>query len=111
MLIYFSKEGSVGVEGGGIRRLLSIRIPALPLSLTLALPVWATAVPTGRAMGRGGEGLLSWRDSGSARPASPSSAGCLGWLLSCFCPPVPLGCSGATTTVPILPRQLGQRVT
>ena len=38
----------------------AIRIPALPLSLTLLIPVWAMAMPTVRAVGEkeGEAGLL-----------------------------------------------------
>lgn len=72
------------------------RIPALPLSLALALPVWARAMPMGRAAGKERErrlGWFAWPGSGSVSPARPPSTVCLHRLLFSL-PACPTGLLG-----------------
>lgn len=98
--LWFSPKMTGGRRGWNLETSQALRIPALPLSLTLTMPVWALAMPTGWTARKGREAclLFAW---------SPLLRTCLLWLLTPLLPPVPLGFWGATTTVPNPLRQTG----
>lgn len=74
-------------RGWNLETSQALRISALPLSLTLTMPVWALAMPTGRTARKGREAclLFAW---------SPLLRTCLLWLLTPLLPACPSGLLG-----------------
>lgn len=114
MLILFSREGSVGETGRNPGTSPAIRIPAVPLSLTLICASGPPQCPLAGPQEKEGEaGLLVCPGTGSMSPARPSSEVCLHSLLSpspptcpsgrlgrhCYCPQFfpPAGLKGGVT--------------
>lgn len=84
---WFSPKTTGGRRGWNLETSQALRIPALPLSLTLTMPVWALAMPTGRTARKGREAclLFAW---------SPLLRTCLLWLLTPLLPACPSGLLG-----------------